>query len=375
MASLTKDSRNRSPFWICCYTSADGRQLKVTTKKTDRKQAWEFCLAIERAEELGRDRLLTEQRAKKILNEILERTTGASLRRDTVEQWLTHWLDVKQRVRGGRTVVRYRQVIRDFKESLGHKATLPLAHITSKDVLKYRDSITGAGKTARTANLALAVISNALNAAVRQHLIDTNPATALENLAIKSEEKGTFTPDQVSKLVQAAKGDWRLAILAGYFLGARLSDVSNLLWESVDWEEKVICFTASKTGKQITVPIHPQLERELRKQPGIGKALIFPTLAGKLTGGAQGLSRQFAVVMKRAGIDGTHKRIGGKRAVSRLSFHSLRHSFNSGLANRGVAQEIRQKLTGHSSAEMNRVYTHHELEPLRAAIAKLPPIK
>ncbi len=30
--------------------------------------------------------------------------------------------------------------------------------------------------------------------------------------------------------------------------------------------------------------------------------------------------------------------------------------------------------TGHSSKEMNAVYTHHELEPLRAAIATLPKI-
>ena len=37
------------------------------------------------------------------------------------------------------------------------------------------------------------------------------------------------------------------------------------------------------------------------------------------------------------------------------------------MANAGVSQEIRQKLAGHVSAEVNRHYTHHELEPLRAA--------
>jgi hypothetical protein len=40
----------------------------------------------------------------------------------------------------------------------------------------------------------------------------------------------------------------------------------------------------------------------------------------------------------------------------------------------GVSQEVRMKLTGHMSAEMNRGYTHHELEPLRAAIAQIPAI-
>jgi len=58
--------------------------------------------------------------------------------------------------------------------------------------------------------------------------------------------------------------------------------------------------------------------------------------------------------------------------VRTLTFHSLRHSFNSALANAGIAQEVRQKLTGHESPEMNKRYTHHELEPLRIAIAQIP---
>jgi integrase len=42
------------------------------------------------------------------------------------------------------------------------------------------------------------------------------------------------------------------------------------------------------------------------------------------------------------------------------------------LANAGIAQEVRQKLSGHASPEMNKRYTHHELEPLRAAIDLMP---
>jgi len=66
------------------------------------------------------------------------------------------------------------------------------------------------------------------------------------------------------------------------------------------------------------------------------------------------LSGQFAKVMAAAGISGTitrHTKDG--RANNSLSFHSLRHSFNSAMANAGVSQEVRQKLTGHASADMN----------------------
>ncbi len=63
---------------------------------------------------------------------------------------------------------------------------------------------------------------------------------------------------------------------------------------------------------------------------------------------------------------------GQGRTVRTLTFHSLRHSFNSALASAGVSQEIRMKLTGHVSADMNNSYTHHELEPLRKAVGVVP---
>ena len=394
MPSLTQDSRARSPFWICCYTSASGQRLKKSTKvrikpskgekrkdgsqKTvadKRAEAWEVCLGIERAESHAKNGTLTEQQAKKIIGEILERTTGEPLHNYKVSDWFAHWLDMKEQVRSGKTMDRYRQVIRDFMASLGNRANLALAHITPKDVLMYRNSILAAKKTPRTANLSVKVVSAALNAALRQGFIPSNPATAVESLPVKAEERATFTPAQISKLVRAANGDWRGAILLGYYTGARLSDVANMRWEALDWRNKVIRFTPRKTKRPVAIPLHRDLERELLKRPGIGKAVMFPALAGKDTGGRHGLSGRFAAIIEKAGIEPKRTEASGGRRLSDLSFHSLRHSFNSAMANAGIAQEIRQKLTGHTSAETNKVYTHHELEPLRAAVAAIPSLK
>src|SRR5205809_4480458 len=219
MPSLTTDSRGRSPYWICCYTSATGQRLKKSTKITikpfkgetrkdgspkttsdKRTEAWGVCLAIERAENHAKNGTLTEHQAKKIIGEILERTTGEPLHNYKVRDWLAHWLEMKAQVRAGKTMDRYRQVIRDFIALLDNRANLALSHITPKDLLAYRNSITEAGKGARTANLSVKVVSAAFNAAVRQHVIESNPATALESLPVKAEEKETFTPLQVSKL-------------------------------------------------------------------------------------------------------------------------------------------------------------------------------
>ena len=62
----------------------------------------------------------------------------------------------------------------------------------------------------------------------------------------------------------------------------------------------------------------------------------------------------------------------GTRQFNRRTFHSLRHSFNSALANAGVSQEVRMKLTGHSSKAIHTGYTHLEVGTLKSAITTLP---
>src|SRR5262249_35246285 len=163
-----------------------------------------------------------------------------------------------------------------------------------------------------------------------------------------------------------------------FYTGLRLRDVTELQWESIDAGLTKIDLVPRKTrrkkkNRKVVLLIHPVFAQWLANQTrGIGKAPVFPTLAGKSGGGKSGVSMAFKRIMERAGIQGRmlRERNGEGRSQSSLSFHSLRHSFNSALANADVSQEIRQKLTGHASAAMNEIYTHRELEPLRQAVAK-----
>jgi hypothetical protein len=60
------------------------------------------------------------------------------------------------------------------------------------------------------------------------------------------------------------------------------------------------------------------------------------------------------------------------RKVYALGFHSLRRAFNTDLANSNVSQEIRQRLIGHASEEVNDRYTTIEMTTFKDAIHKLP---
>lgn len=397
MASLTTDSKGRSPFWICCYTSATGQRLKKSTKVTirplpgekrkdgtsktasdKRSEAHDFCRALEIAENNAKAGTLTEQAAKKLIADIVERTSGETLHNHTVVEWLSEWQAGKADAKAKTTAGRYAQVVRDFLKCLGKRSKLTLPHITPKDIRAYRDSELAAGNSNNTANDAVRIVSTAFNAALRQGYITNNPCTALESLPEETAERSIFTAEQVTELVTKAKGDWKGAILFAFYTGARLGDVANITWNAIDLEKRLITFAPGKTKrskKTLTIPLHSELERVLLEKPGVGRAHLFPSLAGRGTGGKTGLSGQFAKIMKAAGITGIVTRHTAKgRANNSLSFHSLRHSFNSAMANAGISQEIRQKLTGHASAEMNKIYTHHEIEPLRAAIYAIPSI-
>jgi integrase len=90
---------------------------------------------------------------------------------------------------------------------------------------------------------------------------------------------------------------------------------------------------------------------------------------------ASPLSKQFGELIALANIDRgvIRKRTTyGGRSVSALSFHSLRHSFSSILANAGVSEERRMALVGHSTRDMHAKYTHHQLAQLRDAVSLLP---
>jgi integrase len=392
MASLTKDSKGRSPYWIACYTAADGRQLKKSTKQTDRKKALEVSLALERAEDLAKKGTLTETRTRELLAEVLERTTGETLPFFTAEGFLRDWLNGKEVSKAASTFINYSQTVNSFLAHLGKRAKLSIAAITPKDVSTFRDVQIASGKNPNSVRVTLKHLRVPFNAARRQGIIITNPAEAVELPTATKNEDGSdaarhiFTPEQIVALLDATVArengkpvfddgkDWQGAILFAYYTGARIADTANITWSAIDLPTKMLTFRPQKTKKEVKIPIHPELEAHLLEMsaPDSGRAFVFPKLAGKKT---SMLSRKFADVMEHANIENpvlTAAKGSKGRTVYALSFHSLRHSFNSAMANAGVSQEIRMKLTGHSDAATNKGYTHHELAPLRAAINSIP---
>src|SRR5258708_28776699 len=83
-------------------------------------------------------------------------------------------------------------------------------------------------------------------------------------------EKGSFTPEQILKLLAAlpAGDEWRTMILLGYYTGGRRKDLATLKWGNIDLDEPSLCFIQKKTahrtpGATFKIPVHPALRDHL----------------------------------------------------------------------------------------------------------------
>lgn len=371
MASIHK--RFGSKFWWASWRDSEGRQTFRSTKLADRAKALTFALEMERAARLE---ALTEAQARRVLDGILERVgDGERLRNPSVEEWLREWLATKETARTASTAERYRGTIDTFIRHIAGRAKRPLTALVTRDVQGFADARLKKEKvSASTVILDVKILRTALNVARRQGLVQVNVAESVELPDKASVERGTFTATEVGILVNAASGEWRTLILCGYFLGARLSDLVRLEWNHADLASGTVTFTQRKTRKPIMIPLHSDLRAHLEELAASDRPerFIMPGMADKGPGGKHGLSEGFKRIVTKAGLDLQTVKGSGRRNISRRTFHALRHSFTSALANAGVAPELRMKLTGHQSSAIHRGYTHHELETLRQAVAKLP---
>jgi integrase len=372
MASLTlkKDCRN----FIACFTLPDGARTNRSTGTTDKKLAQKIADEWEDAAKQATKGQFVEAHARKVLNDILKRVGEDTIHSDTVEKFLRDWLQSKD---NEGTSERYTHVVDVFLASLGRKSQSFLTSISHKDIQTFIRSRKDAGLAPKTINVDAKTLNTAFNLAKRLHFIESNPvekALALNPIKGESLERIPFTPEQVGTLLQTATGDWLTVILFGYFTGARIDDCASMKWSNVDFNSHVIDYVAQKTGVRAVVPMAPQLEAHLLEIASSDNpsAYITPPLAKKGSGGKNGLSESFKRIMVKAAIDPQTIQGQGKRKFSRLSFHSLRHGFNSLLANNGVDQETRKALVGHTTDAANTGYTHLDLNKLRGAMAKLP---
>lgn len=378
------------PYWFAQIRLPDGtRPPYRSTKKTKKRDAVDYANEWEakarREQELG-----TRNQGRALLSVVMEaeRLAGEGMLSASKAEGLirklhvlsdpkskpvslrSHWDAVIRRETGvlADSTISGLEYARDrWAKALGRLMDAPLAKLTLED-FEIAFPKMAQGLSVETVSLYRSMLMKVLRDAVGRRLIDNNPAqglktaTRLEGLT-EQPKRGVFTPEELQKLLNAADEEWRGMVLAGFYTSLRLMDVARL--GSADVEDGFLIVTSSKTATKTDTPIHPRLKSWIEGREGA----FFPkqAVAGKAT-----VSSRFSALMKKAGVP--KLRVVRKRTFKR-SYHSLRHTFTSIVANAEVPQDVRMALTGSSDARIASRYVHTSDEALMGAIAALPSLE
>jgi integrase len=379
MAAIFKHPK--SPFLICQFRDASGKRVTRSTKQTGEKAARKVAEKWEAAALKARSHELTQAASVKILNELMEATMGESLNRESISEAFTSYVESRRALQCREsTLKRYEPVIKSLLTHLGpERSSASIASLTTGELEKWHAAESAKGKGGSTADYGIKVISAALARQKRLGYILHNPAGAVELTKSAGQARQPLTDEEIAKLLAKANKEWKGMILLAAWCGLRLADAAGLTWGNVDLEKKTLTFQPSKTRKTdaepLVVALHSDVTAALKKLPrGIANAPLFASLHGRKPGSHGGLSNEFARLMKAAGIDRKrgNETEGKGRRTNAKSFHSLRHSMISRMANAQVSADVRKAIAGHSSDEIHRRYTHLSLDAQRRGIGALP---
>jgi len=156
----------------------------------------------------------------------------------------------------------------------------------------------------------------------------------------------------------------KVILLLASRLGLRGSDIRNLKFSDIDWDNDTISFIQSKTKEPITLPLIPE----------VGEAIIEYLRYGRPKSKREeiilGHNAPYEPFKSNTGFNNIIIRYANKAGVKLTSerkhgIHSLRHTFASALLKQNVTPTIIAGLLGHTSSENVSVYLKAQDEALR----------
>jgi integrase/recombinase XerD len=156
----------------------------------------------------------------------------------------------------------------------------------------------------------------------------------------------------------------KLMISLLYASGLRVSEITNLKIDDLDFEEKIghVRQAKGKKDRIFNIPefLREELKKQFEKQKEFNQQYLFSGPKGKIS------ERNIQKIVKN-----TKEKAGIKKEVHP---HTLRHSFATHLLENGTDIRKIQELLGHADLSTTQIYTHistQELKKIKSPIDSL----
>jgi len=175
--------------------------------------------------------------------------------------------------------------------------------------------------------------------AVDYEEIGQNPCRKVESLPENNQRTRHLSFDEEDRLFATLTGSrqhLRILVLVAIYSGPRRGELLKLRWSNVDFDLNAINFTETKTDKDRSVPMDPIVQEallELRDRAGDSE-YVFTNPDTKTR--YIDIKKSFSAACREA-------------AITNFTFHDLRHTFGTRLADAGVDVVKIKELMGHAS--------------------------
>jgi integrase len=203
----------------------------------------------------------------------------------------------------------------------------------------------------KSINNFLTVLRKLLNVAVDYEILDHVP-----RVKWMKAPKGDFdflSFEEADRLFDAAEGQWKTLVHFALSTGLRRGELLALHWDDLDLVAGRVLvrrnvwrghYGTPKNGRNREVPLNDEITMALKAHRHLRGRFVFCQEDGEpLT--VEAMQWNLHRICRKAGL-------------REFGWHTLRHSFASHLAMRGVPLKAIQELMGHSTIEMTNRYAH-----------------
>ena len=291
----------------------------------------------------------------------------------TLADYVESWLRSRRHAVRPKTIEGYRLGLAPAVRAFGNKR---LDLVAKRDVADLVDSMVAAGLAPRTVNLTLGLLRQALNAAVREGMLQRNVAQLVDRMPQRHSETDAWTADESRAFLISTKEDRLAGAWALTMSGLRRGEVLGLRWEDVvlDGARPGVTVRRSRValgraGGTVSEG-DPKSQRSRRRVPLAPYAIE----ALRHTLEVQHRERAFAgaayqdsgyLVVNEIGeplhpdtYSADFQRHVAKAGLRRIRLHDCRHSAISLLLSAGVPVVTVAGVMGHDPVVTQRVYAH-----------------
>jgi integrase len=329
--AVTVRQTKRGKAYGVRYRDASGRQVRETLGLES--EGWTKA----RAREVDRERAAAVSARRYVRPDRV-------LFRDHADRWLEGQGRLKDW--SSRTVAVYTNVVRHLNREFG---SMTLGEIRPRHVAAW---VAAHELGPQTVNQHVSVLQGILDAAVREELIEVNPAARAPRPKVGRRQWRVLEPTEVQAVLRELDGQARTVFLTAALTGLRRHELENLRWRDVDLVDMVLRVRRSKTERgerSIALPatVAEALWQHRRQSPhqADGDRVFYSATGGPLRPAV--FRQEFQGALSRVGITDYVR-----------PFHDLRHTAATNAAAAGVSPIALMSQMGHGSMATTNLYLH-----------------